>query len=281
MNRRWEPWLLVGPGLALYAVFGFLPILWAGVGSVYETGFYGRGWLGFQAFVDVFSNARFWTSLWVTVKFTAVLLPIGMFLTVAISVILSWAGSKLQSLARLAFFVPTVTSAMMISLAWRWIVLPGGPLSRLIGGDILWIASNPYAFWTICVMVVSISIGGSLLYMMAAFLSVDQEIYEAARLDGCNRIQEAWYVTVPAVMPVIVFLGVGRLSGLLQICQFPYSMTGGGPNYSTTTIMLLIYQEGIGAGRLPQASVMSLFLMVMVVGLVLLYRLISKRKILL
>ena len=280
MNRRWEPWLLVGPGLALYAVFGFLPIIWAGVGSVYETGFYGRGWIGFEAFADVFSSARFWESLWITLKFTAVLLPIGMFLTVSISVVLSWVGEKLQSFARLAFFVPTATSAIMISLAWRWIVLSGGPLDKLVGGDILWVASNPWAFWTICMMVVSVSVGGSLLYVMAAFLSVDQEIYEAARLDGCDKVQEAWYVTLPAVMPVIVFLTVGRLSGLLQIWQFPYAMTGGGPNYSTTTIMLLIYQEGIGGGRMTHASVMSLFLMVFIVGLLVLYRLISKRKIL-
>ena len=280
MNRRWEPWLLVGPGLALYAVFGFLPIIMAGFGSVYEVGFYGRGWLGFSAFEEVFSSARFWVACWVTVKFTAILLPIGLFLTVSISVVLSWAGDKLQSLARLAFFVPTVTSAMMISLAWRWIVLPGGPLNRLVGRDILWIGSNPWAFWTITAMVVSVSVGGSLLYVMAAFLSVDQEVYEAARLDGANRVQEAWYITIPVVMPIIVFLTVGRLSGLLQIWQFPYAMTGGGPNYSTTTIMLLIYQEGIGAGRLSHASVMSLFLLLTVVALTAAYRALSGRKIL-
>ena len=280
MNRRWEPWLLVGPGLAFYAVFGFLPILVAGFGSVYEVGFYGRGWLGFDAFADVLTSARFWEACWITVKFTAILLPIGLFLTVSISIVLSWAGDKLQSLARLAFFVPTATSAMMISIAWRWIVLPGGPLDRLVGGDVLWIGSNPWAFWTICLMVVSVSVGGSLLYVMAAFLSIDQAVYDAAKLDGCSRVQEAWYITVPLVMPVIVFLTVGRLSGLLQIWQFPYAMTGGGPNYATTTIMLLIYQEGIGAGRLSHASVMSLFLMVLVVGILVTYRVLSGRKIL-
>lgn len=277
--RRWEPWLLVGPGLALYLVFGLGPILMAVLGSVVEMGYYGRGWIGFSAFKDVLTSPRFWRSVWITLKFTLVLFPSTMVLIAVISIVLSWAGNKLQAVVRMAFYVPSVISGVMISLAWRWIVMPGGPLSR-ISGDILWLGSNPYAFWTISVMVLSVSIGGSMVYLMAAFVAVDSQLYEAARLDGCNKAQEAWYITIPLVVPVITFVGVTRLVGLLQIWEFPYAMTGGGPNYATTPIMLLIYQEAEVVGNVTRASVMSLFLLVLVATILLVYRLVSGRRLL-
>lgn len=277
--KRWEPWVLVGPGMVFYLVFGLGPILMAGIGSVVEMGYYGRGWIGFTAYRDVLTNPRFWRAVWITLKFTLVLFPAVMTLIITISVVLSWAGNKLQSVARMAFYVPCTVSGVMISMAWRWIVLPGGPLSR-ITGDILWLGSNPYAFWTISVMVLSVGVGGSLVYLMAAFVAIDSQLYEAARLDGCNKGQEAWYITIPLVMPVITFLGVSQVVGLLQIWEMPYAMTGGGPNYSTTPIILLIYQEAEVAGRVAHASVMTLFLLVFVATLLIAYRLVSGRRLL-
>lgn len=279
LRRWWEPWVLVGPGLALYLVFGLGPILVAVLGSVVEMGYYGRGWVGLSAYRDVLTSPRFWRSVWVTLKFTAVLFPISMVLIATTAVVLSWAGSKLRAFALTAFHVPCVVSGVMVSMAWRWIVMPGGPLSR-ISGDILWLGSNPYAFWTICAMVLSMSVGGSLVYLIAAFVAVDSQLYEAARLDGCNKAQEAWYITIPLVMPVITFVSVTRLVGLLQIWEFPYAMTGGGPNYATTPIMLLIYQEAEVAGNVTRASVMSLFLLVLVVAILGVYRLVSGRRLL-
>jgi len=128
-------------------------------------------------------------------------------------------------------------------------------------------------------MVLSTGVGGALVFFAAAMSSVNQELYEAARLDGCTRIQEARYITLPLIAPVLMYLTIMRTSGLLQIWQFPYAMTGGGPNYATTTLMLNIYQTGLASSHVPQGAVMSLFLLVLTIGLVLLYRL-TGRKIL-
>jgi len=275
MTKRWESWLLATPALVAFAVFGLTPIFMASFGSVYEFGMFGRGWIGFEAFVDVFTSHRFWMVLWVTVKFALVIFPSEIILVVVISVVLSWAHQKIQAAARAALYVPSVAAGVMISFAWRFLVLPGGPLSR-ITGDILWLGSNPYAFWTISTMVVTTAVGSSVVVLMAGFVSVDSTLYEAARLDGCNDRQVARYITIPLVAPVIVYLGAMRFVGILQIWEYPWAMTGGGPNYSTTAIMLYIYQDA-STGRVPQASVMSLVLMTIVAGTLLVYRLCGRK----
>ncbi len=270
--------MLVLPGLILFGLFGVFPVGMSLLGTVIDFGPYGDGWIGFKPYVDVFTNPRFWASVWVTLRFTLILLPTSMILTVVMGIILSWASSRVQSVLRAAFFIPGVVSAMMISFAWRWLVAPGGPLKWLVG-DTLLLASNPYAFWTICVVVLATGAGGALIYFAAAMSAVDSELYDAARLDGCTSVQEAWHITLPLIMPILTYITIIRTSGLLQIWQFPYAMTGGGPNYATTTLMLNIYQTGLASYRIPQGAVMSLFLLVLTIGIVLLYRL-SGRKIL-
>lgn len=278
--RKWEPWLLLAPGLALYAIFGIAPIIMTAVGSVVGMGAYSEGWIGLKAWGEVLGSARFWKSIGTTMKFVVVLLPITTALVVVLSVVLSWARGKLRSFGRFAFYVPCVVSAMMISVIWRWALAPNGAINNLFGTELLFLGTNPAAFWSICAMVVSTGLGAPIIYLMASFAVVDPEVHEAARLDGCNRAQEAWYVTLPAIAPVLMYLMVVRLSGLAQIWQFPYSMTGGGPNYGTNTLMLMTYQEAFIHTRFAHASVMSLVMVVLVGGLLMLSRVITGQRIL-
>jgi len=279
MKRWWEPWLLLAPFLIHFIVFTAFPIVMSFLGTVMDFGYYGEGWIGFKAYVSVFTAPRFWMSVWVTLKFVIILLPTSIFLMILTGVIVGWAAQKLQAVIRAVYFIPAIAPALMISFSWRWLVSPGGPLGWFIG-DTLMLGSNPYAFWTIAVMVLSTSVGGSLVYFAAALAAIDSQLYEAAELDGCNRRQLAWHITIPLAAPIILFMSVQRLSGLLQTWLFPYAMTGGGPNYATTTIMLNIYQTGLASSRVPQGAVMSLFLLVLTIGLILIYRWISGRKIL-
>ena len=280
MHKRWEPWVLIGPGLVLYLIFGFAPLIMAVAGTVYEFGAYGLGWIGGSAYKAVFQSPAFWKSMLVTAKYVVYLLPSSMVLTVFCAMVLSWVGEKLQSIARFVFVVPTIVSAMMISVAWKYLYAQQGIINRVLGTQIPFLGQNPYAFWSIAVMVLFTSIGGTVIYVTAAFLSVDTELYEAAKLDGCNRAQETWHITLPVTMPILVFLTIQRLVGLLQTWQFPYAMTGGGPNYGTTTVLFYVFQEAFVNGRMPRAAVMSLVILVASLLVLIPYRLISGKRIL-
>lgn len=271
-----NPWPLLLPGLILYAVFTLAPIVMTFSGTFVDTGAFGDGWIGLAAWREVFAARRFWFAMLNTVKYTAILVPATMVISIAIAVVLSW--SRFKGFGRMAFYVPTITSAVMISIIWRWILAPQGPLTGLTG--VLFLGSNPWAFYSIAIMTLSVTLGGPIIYLMASFAIIDKSLYEAARLDGCNGWQEAWHITIPGIAPVLLFLTIERIAGVVQLWQFPYAVTGGGPNYGTTTLMLIAYQEGFRNSRIPNASVISVILMGMVGGLVYLTRVITRRAVL-
>ena len=264
----------------MFFVFCIAPAVMGLVGSFFELGYYGRGWIGFGAWADVFSSVIFWKSVKTTLLFTAVILPAIICGALFVAVVLSWANQTIQTVMRTAFYVPFTVSILMISIIWHFIVEPEGLLNQILGTDILWVSSNPYAFWTLSVLTSTVLMGTWLIFLMAALSSVDPTLYEAARLDGCSRWQEALYITMPGIRPVITFTAVMAFVGLLQYWEVPYAMTGGGPNYGTSTMMLLIYQEGVVSGRMAQASAMTTFLLVVALGFMGLYRLISRRRLL-
>jgi multiple sugar transport system permease protein len=280
LSRWWEPWVLVTPGILLFTVFSLVPVVTGLLGSFVEFGYYGRGWIGFGAWSDVLSSEVWWKSVKTTLLFMGVMLPTIIAGALFVAVVLSWANQTIQVVMRTAFYVPATVSILMLAIMWHFIVVPEGLLNRILGTDILWVASNPYAFWTLSVLTSTVLMGTWIIYLMAALSSIDSTLYEAARIDGCTRWQEARYITIPGIRPIIVFTSVMAFVGLLQYWEVPYAMTGGGPNYGTSTMMLLIYQEGVVSGRMAQASAMTTFLLALAMGCLGLYRLISRRRLL-
>ena len=280
MKRGWEPWLLAGPSIVLYIVFTLSPLVVSVLTSVFDFGYYGEGFIGLRAFKEVFAHKRIFEAAWTTIKYTGVLLPLSMAAAIGISVVLSWTGEKLRTIGRALYFIPTSVSIFMVTIAWRYILSVNGALNHLLGTETLWLASNPLAFWTTTVVALSVSVGSLPIYIMGAFLSIDDEVLEAAKLDGCSRLQEAWHIKIPMIAPVLIFLTIQRLAGFLQIWQVPYSLTGGGPNYGTNTLVLHLIQTGFVQRDFPQGAVMSLFLLLIVLGVLIPYRLISGKRIL-
>lgn len=278
VNRSREAWALLAPALLFYAAFSVPVYAITLAATVWDMGSYGDGWIGLTAFADVFGSARFWTSIGVTLRFVAVNVPISMSVAVVIAVVIGMARPRIRGLLRMAYYVPTATSAIALSVVWRWILSPSGPINRALGVQTAWLGTAPYAFGAINLMLLFVTIGGQVLWLSAALASVDPEVYEAARLDGCNRAQEARYITLPAVAKIIVYMTIIRVSGTIQLWQFPYALTGGGPNRTTLTTMLLIYQEAAVFGRPAHAAVMTLVLVAMVAVPLALYSWITGRS---
>jgi multiple sugar transport system permease protein len=270
---------LLGPALLLYGAFGLAPLILLLVGTVYEFGFYGRGFLGFEAFQSVFNSPLFWRSLWNSLKFVSVLLPLALLGILTISITITWTRGRAQKFIRAAYYIPAVSSAMMIALVWRWVAKQGGPLNTLLGTTTNYLAEGPFPFIVIVLATLPTAFGGAVVILSAALASIDSELYEAARMDGCTPLQEALYITIPSISPVLLYIGVTSFVALIQLWQYPYGITGGGPNYKTTTLLLLIYQKGFTEGNVPQATVMSLFLIVLVLMVIFLYKLLTKQRI--
>ena len=112
--------MLLAPALLFYAAFSLPTYVMALLGAVWEMGAYGEGWIGLRAFRDVFTNQRFWQSIVVTLRFVAVNVPVAMVGAIAIAVVIGMARPRARGWLRMAYYVPTATSGIAMSVVWRW-----------------------------------------------------------------------------------------------------------------------------------------------------------------
>ena len=254
--------LMVSPALFLFCLFTVYPLFSGLALSLHEASAFGKSFIGFANYREMFSNPRFWKGVLNTLKFTAICIPIEVVFPLVVGALASRMSRAFQFGVRFAFYVPTIAAGVVIAAVWKWIFHPtAGVLNWALGTEIAWLATNPYTFIAIIIMLLSSVMGMTIIIYMAAFGGIKKDLYEAARLDGCNAAQELYHITIPQMLPVIAFIAITRTIGLLQIWQLPFLMTGGGPNYGTTTITLQLYQNGFHFQRLGYASAMGVVLL--------------------
>lgn len=253
---------MVSPALLLFLVFSIYPLFSGLFLSLFDASVFGKTFIGFQNYREIFSNERFWKGLINVVKFTVISIPVEVFVPLFIGALASRMSRAFQFTVRFAFYIPNLAAGVVTAAVWQWIFHPSrGLLNGLLGTDIAWLAQNPYAFYAITIMMLSSVMGMTIIIYMAAFGAINKDLYDAARLDGCSEWGEIVHVTIPQILPIIAYVAITRTIGVIQIWQLPFLMTGGGPNYGTTTITLQIYQNGFLFQRWGYASALGMVLM--------------------
>src|SRR5262249_26473452 len=165
------------------------------------------------------------------------------------------------------FYMPFVTTLVAVSIVWRYLYHPRYGLIDsalqaigLHGPD--WLGDPHYALLAIILLSVWKSFGYNMLIFVAALQSIPVEQYEAARLDCAGGWQQLRHVTLPALGPTFLFVGVTTMVQNFQLFSEPYVMTQGGPLRSTVSIVLLMYEQGFRWWRLGLASSIAFVLFV-------------------
>lgn len=173
----------------------------------------------------------------------------GVLLSLIVAIIFDEKWFRGRSFFRTVYFLPTITP--MAAIAFIWILL-FNPRTGLIN-YLLVRASLPPQSWlgdpkTAMLSIILVSIWKGLGYNVVIFLAglqgIPTEYYDAARVDGANRLSEIWHITVPLLMPVVAFVMVTGVIGSFQVFDLVYFMTKGGPLNATEVIVHLIYQNG-------------------------------------
>ncbi len=251
-RRRWVRWapavLFLAPAVAILAVFRVLPFVYAGYYSLTE-------WDGIEppTFVGVDNYARLLSDpvALEAIKNTGLLvltLPLWIFLPMAIAILVH-EGMWLGRAIRLALVIPILLSPAIIGLYFSLVLRLDGPVNELLGAIGLgglateWLA-EPH---TVMPAFLTIALWGALglgtLFYGAGLASLDDELYEAAAIDGASTLQRVRHVTIPHLRPVAVFWSLFVLISFFT-AMFPllFTLTSGGPGHRSTTIDLYIYQ---------------------------------------
>jgi multiple sugar transport system permease protein len=166
---------------------------------------------------------------------------------------------------RTIFFAPVVTTLVASAIVWRYLYHTNyGLINYLLSwigvSPIDWMGDPRWAMPAIILLSVWKTFGYNMVIFMAGLSSIPAELYEAAEVDGAGRWSRFRHVTLPMLAPTFLFVGVTTMIGNFQIFAEPYVMTRGGPERSTYTVVMLMYEQGFQWWRLGLASAIAFVL---------------------
>ncbi len=289
-NRRlrmtFVPYFFIAPVIILLFVFNILPLLSAFVISTFDvsTSFNRARFLGLGNFVEVLGDARFWNSLKVTLKWTVVEVPLQVILALILSTLLT-KNTLTNKIFRSVYFLPIVCSATVTSIMWKMILHSNvGYVTYLLKtlgfGSINFMNNAGLTFYAIVFMSVWKTFGISTIIFIGAMQNVPRSLYEAAEIDNAGRLRQFLDVTLPGIAPTMWFIVMTRLISSFQVFDIVYTTTGGGPNFSTETIVSFIYTRAFDVNRMGYASAVSvcLFLIILIITITLYSRMLKQEK---
>jgi len=226
-------------------------------------------WVGLENFKRLFSDEDFLkalenTSIFVfgTIPFTTIF---ALILAVIINRRIPGAG-----LFRAGFFIPSITSMVVMALIFTNLYSAGGYINLLLKLTGLpfpkegWLHSERAALPAIMIMDVWIAIGYYMLLYLAALKSIPGELYEAAELEGAGPLRRFWHVTLPHLRPMTLFVVVINTIRSFQIFVEIFVMTKGGPLNSTLTVVYFVFEEGLERFNMGYASAAAYVLFVVI-----------------
>ena len=252
--KKYIPWVFLAPALFFFLVFSVYPILRSIHLSFYNATVISQEFIGLGNYIKIFNNERILKSFINTFKFTAFVVPIVTVIPFIIAVIGYRMTRALQAVVRFSYYIPTLTAGPIVAMIWIWLLHPTGVINQVIGHQVHWFGSNPEAFFAISIILISVDMGMTIIIYMASITTINTELYDAAKLDGCNGIQEDFYITFPLTAHTVGFISFIKIVGISQLYMFPLLLTGGGPNYGTNTAVLEIYLQAFNYGKYGFAS---------------------------
>lgn len=230
--------------------------------------------VGAANYSDILKDELFRISVVRTALFVAMVVPVGNALSLALASGLNQ-KFKTTSLLKVVFYLPVVLSVSVVALLWRWMFDVGsGLLNRTFNVEIPWLANAHWALPSFALLSIWWGAGGNMLVYLAALKGVPKELNEAAELDGSVGLDRFRRITLPVIRPALAFGIVMSVIGASQVFGQIYIITngGGGPAYSTLSVILYMYQQGFSNYQLGYASAVAytLFALVLIVTFALL-----------
>ncbi|MHC1748810.1 MAG: carbohydrate ABC transporter permease [Cellulosilyticaceae bacterium] len=259
------------PNIIGFAIFTFIPIIasfilsftnWDGFGEV--------TFIGFQNFTDLFLDEIFRTSLWNTMVFTLVSVPITLMIALAIAMLLNKGISGIK-FVRAAFFLPYITAALAVAVVWQLLYHPTlGPINQFlmsvgVKNPPKWLSATNTAMVSVIIMYVWKMAGYYMIIFLAGLQGIPKQLYEAAQIDGANKWKTFKCVTMPMLSPVMFFTTIIALINSFKVFTEIYALTGGGPGHATNVLVYNIYVEAFKKYNLGYASAMSYVLCIIII----------------
>lgn len=233
-------------------------------------------WIGLSNYIAMASDDIFLKSLKNTTWFVVFGVSGQLLIAFALALFLNM-NLKFRSLFRAIFYLPVIIPVVATGYVWRWILnVRVGLLNYLLGllgvNPVPWLADPEWARRSLLLIHYWLC-GTAMVIFLAALQDVPQSLYEAARIDGANRWNQFWHVTLPLCTPAILFNAIMGVIGTFQIFSVVWILTKGGPNFATEFYGVYLYRNAFAYFKMGYASALAWLLALIILAcVVLIYR---------
>lgn len=272
---------LLLPSLTLLLIFSIIPIFIAAFISFTDMDLSGiSNWaniefVGITNYINLFKDGEFLQAVFNTGFYVVIGVPLVIICSLGVAMLLNYGTSALYKVSRAVYYTPAITNIIAISVVWGFLYNTQYGLFNYIleffGAEpVMWLQDPVIAKLSLILLAVWKSLGINMIIFLAALKGIPKSLYEAASIDGANKIQTFFKITLPSLKFSIFFVTVTTLIGWIQFFEEPFVMTQGGPLNSTNSMALYIYQNGFQRSEFGFAAAgsVALFAIIIVVTLV-------------
>ena len=259
------------PALVILLIFTMLPVAYSFFLSFTRVNLFGQTsfeWVGLTNYVNAVNDPRVWTALRNTARYVVFVVPAQTAIALIMAVALN-SGIKFQKTFRTIYFLPTLTSSSALTMIFMFLFSINGPLNEFLiltglsDSPINFINDTRFALASIMVMNIWSTVPFYMTIYLAGLQDIPDTLYEAAGLDGANTWQKLTKITIPNLVPITNFVVLMGIIGCFQVFDqaFIISNGTGGPNNSTLTFSLVVYQYAFQViGTMGYASALAIIL---------------------
>jgi multiple sugar transport system permease protein len=253
--------------LVCFALFSWYPIVRGLLLAFQQVDFVNPPtWVGLANFQRLFADPVFGQAWRNTLLFTGLALVLGFAAPFAVAVVLNEIRHA-KAYLRLVVYLPVMLPPVVVALLWKWFYDPGPGLFNTVLRSVglpgsHWVDSTSTSMLSLVLVSTWANMGSATLIYLAALQTIPGELYEAAELDGAGLWQRLRNVTVPQTRFVLLIMMLLQIVATMQVFIEPYLITGGGPQDSTVTVLMLLYRYAFVYNDFGTASALSLLLLV-------------------
>lgn len=267
-NHPLTPFLFLIPGVIILGAFIFYPMLNAiWLSFTNYTIVTDAEFIGLDNYKGLFTDALFWKVLGQTLLYLVIVVPALVILPIFLAILVNQQVKGI-GFFRSAYYVPVVTSMVVVGIAWKWVYADKGILNYileslgLINEPVNWLTSTSTSIFAVMVVTIWKGLGYYMVIYLAGLQSISDDLYEAADIDGASKWKQIWHITIPLLMPSIMIVTIMSSISAMKVFEEIYVMTGGGPLNSSKTLVYYIYEEAFDKLQMGYASAAGVVLFI-------------------
>ena len=266
LQRKVAPYGFILPGTAFYLMVTIMPMfmgLWMSLHrwNILRTR---QTFIGLANYANVLTNPVFWQALKNTLIYTVGVVPVQIGLALIVALLLN-AEIRGRTMFRLLYYLPVVTPLSIAAVIWQWIYHPqmgllNAALSTFGVAPRNWLGDPQIAMLSVIIVAIWAGLGYKMVIFLAALQGIPESYYEAAMIDGANRLDLFRHITLPLLRPTMLYVFITSLIGSFQVFGLVNVLTGGGPLDATNVLVMHIYRRAFSDYQFGEASAMSFVL---------------------